>query len=113
MSVAHQAQEQFGDMVSLDEPLAPHTTYRLGGPAAMFARPRSVGDLCALGRFASEHRVPVLVLGRGSNLLVADAGFDGLVVSLEQMADADRIVVTPDHGDGTDVGAPEIGRAHV
>ena len=64
-------------------PLAPHTTYRVGGPARLFVpvRNRTALDLVASCTAGSE--APVLVLGRGSNLLVADAGFNGLAVALE------------------------------
>jgi len=58
--------------------LAPLTTYKLGGRARWFAEPTSAEDLLAL----TPVEVPVLVLGRGSNVLIADAGFDGLVIRL-------------------------------
>jgi UDP-N-acetylmuramate dehydrogenase len=58
------------------------TTYRVGGPVAVVARVEGRNDLRALAGVVAEHRPPVLVVGRGSNLLVADAGFDGLVVQL-------------------------------
>ncbi len=76
-----------GEMAERDVALAPLTTYRVGGPAALLARPRSIDDLLLAGRVARERGLPVLVIGRGSNLLVADAGFDGIVVSLTEMAD--------------------------
>lgn len=58
--------------------LAPLTTYKLGGRARWFAEPASPEELLALTPVV----VPVLVLGRGSNVLVADDGFDGLVIRL-------------------------------
>lgn len=63
-------------------PLAPHTTYRVGGPALLFVpvRNRAALDLVASCTAGSE--APMLVLGRGSNLLVADAGFNGLALAL-------------------------------
>ena len=80
-----------------DEPLAPHTTYKLGGPAAVFATPHSLDELHAVAHAVRETGLPVLVIGRGSNLLVADAGFDGLVVSLAGLSlAADRIDVDGD-----------------
>ena len=69
-------------LVRRDVPLGPMTTYKAGGPAAYFAEVDDVGDLEKLiwsGLTASH---PVLVLGRGSNLVVADAGFHGLAVKL-------------------------------
>jgi UDP-N-acetylmuramate dehydrogenase len=85
---------QLGDIVTCDEVLAPFTTYRLGGPAAVVVRPRTVDDLVAVGRAAEGD--DVLVVGRGSNLLIADQGFDGIVVLLEQLAGADRIDIVDD-----------------
>lgn len=70
-----------------DEPLAPHTTYKLGGPAAVFATPRSVAELQQVAAAMRASGLPVLVVGRGSNLLVADAGFAGIAVSLTELAD--------------------------
>jgi len=75
-----------------DEPLAPHTTYRLGGPAAVFASPRTVDELREVGRVAAATSLPLLVIGRGSNLLVADDGFPGIAVSLASLhGRADRV----------------------
>jgi UDP-N-acetylmuramate dehydrogenase len=70
-----------------NEPLAPHTTYRLGGPAALFARPRSLDELLAIAAVAGDEALPVLVIGRGSNMLVADRGFAGIAVSLDAWRD--------------------------
>ncbi len=76
------AYERLSAFATADEPLAPHTTYKLGGPAAVFATPRNAGRTGAGGGAAAETGLPVLVVGRGSNLLVADEGFAGVVVSL-------------------------------
>lgn len=62
------------------ERLADHTTFRLGGPATRFEVARDEGTLVRLVTEADERGEPVLVLGGGSNLLVGDEGFDGLVV---------------------------------
>jgi UDP-N-acetylmuramate dehydrogenase len=69
------------------EPLAPRTTYRLGGAAALFSRPRSLDELLLVAVAARDESLPLLVIGRGSNMLVADAGFDGIAVSLEAWRD--------------------------
>lgn len=63
-----------------DVPLAPYTTLGLGGPAKHFARIQSVGALQRLLRWAGEQGVPGAILGGGSNLIVPDAGYEGLVV---------------------------------
>lgn len=70
-----------------DYPLAAHTTYRVGGPARLFVTADSRYELETLasivaGSSGEGRPPPVLVVGRGSNLLVADRGFDGLAVAL-------------------------------
>jgi UDP-N-acetylmuramate--L-alanine ligase/UDP-N-acetylenolpyruvoylglucosamine reductase len=64
------------------EALAPKTTMRVGGPARVYAEPASVADLQHLLRTAHRQGLPVLLLGRGSNLVIPDEGVDGLVISL-------------------------------
>lgn len=62
--------------------LAPYTTMRTGGPAALFAEPRSAQQLAHVHQWAQEKGLSLLILGNGSNLLIADSGFDGLVIHL-------------------------------
>ena len=62
------------------ERLADHTTLRIGGPARSWLEPDTEADLIDVVRTADETGQPVLVLGGGSNVVVADAGFDGTVV---------------------------------
>jgi UDP-N-acetylmuramate dehydrogenase len=69
--------------VEVDAPLAGLTTYRVGGPAAVLVRARREGDLAVVAGALTRTHPPLLVVGRGSNLLVADAGFPGLVLVLE------------------------------
>jgi UDP-N-acetylmuramate dehydrogenase len=59
------------------------STYRVGGPVAVLVRARHTDDLVAVAEAARRHRPRLLVIGRGSNLLMSDAGFSGLVVVLE------------------------------
>jgi UDP-N-acetylenolpyruvoylglucosamine reductase len=68
--------------VRRDEPLAKRTTLRVGGPADVFVEPASEEDLASLLKFCGEQNVKFFVLGRGSNLLVRDGGFRGVVISL-------------------------------
>lgn len=73
--------------VSIDRPLAPFTTYRLGGPAAILFEPASGTDLLNVTRAAREAdllpaEVPLLVVGRGSNVVISDRGFEGLVIKM-------------------------------
>ena len=63
-----------------DYPLARLTTIRTGGRAAWFARPQSISALEGMLRWADESQADVGVVGSGSNLLVADSGFAGLVL---------------------------------
>ena len=69
--------------VTAGEPLAPRTTWKIGGPAKWFARVRTEGALAKTLAAASESSVPVALLGMGSNILVADEGFPGVVVRLD------------------------------
>lgn len=62
--------------------LAPHTTFRIGGPADFFCTARSVEELVSAVTLAQREGLPIFVLGGGSNVLVADEGFRGLVVTL-------------------------------
>jgi UDP-N-acetylmuramate dehydrogenase len=71
-----------GDRVRRDFPLAPMTSFRLGGPAALYLEAASLEDVSAVGRAMSESRLPLLVIGKGSNLLVGDQGFPGIVLRL-------------------------------
>ncbi len=64
------------------EPLANHTTFRIGGPADLFAEITKVDELATLIRLCKEENVPWFVIGRGSNLLVSDAGYRGLMLHL-------------------------------
>jgi UDP-N-acetylmuramate dehydrogenase len=80
------AAEALGERAAHDVPLAPLTTYRVGGPAALFVAARTVEDLEAVGRAVADTGVTVLVIGRGSNLLVADEGVAGIVVSVAELA---------------------------
>lgn len=71
-------------VVRSDEPLAKRTTLRVGGPADIYVEPVGEQDLAAVLRFAAEHALHWFVLGRGSNLLVKDHGYRGVVISLGQ-----------------------------
>jgi UDP-N-acetylmuramate dehydrogenase len=76
-----------GDRLRRDVSLAPMTTYRVGGAAAMFVDVRSLDDLAAVAEVRARTGVPVLVVGRGSNMLVADHGFAGIALSIAGFAD--------------------------
>jgi len=71
-----------GDRAVPDVAIGALTTYRVGGRAALFARLEGEDDLRAVARAVAETGIPVLVVGKGSNLLVTDRGFPGLAVVL-------------------------------
>ena len=76
-----------GARVRRDVDLAPYTTYKVGGPASLFVTARNIDDLHAVSSALREQRVPLLVIGRGSNLLVSDDGFEGLALVLGEFAE--------------------------
>ena len=80
------AADILGPRARRDEPLAPLTTYRVGGRAALFVRATEPADLLAVATAHRETGLPVLVVGRGSNLLVADEGFTGIAVTVADLA---------------------------
>ena len=67
-------------LIEENKPLAPFTTFGIGGPARWFAETASEDDIAEAAAWAEERGVPLFVLGGGSNLLVSGAGFDGLVL---------------------------------
>jgi UDP-N-acetylmuramate dehydrogenase len=81
--------------------LAPYTTFRIGGPARYFAEAASESDILEGVEFARSRRLPLFVLGGGSNLLVSDRGFPGLVLRIafkgvEQQGSAFRVAAGED-----------------
>jgi UDP-N-acetylmuramate dehydrogenase len=92
-----------GPLAERDVPLGPLTTYRVGGPADVFVRARRVDDLVSVAEAAERSRLDVLLIGRGSNMLIADSGFRGIAVSLVDLDDVldiddDTAVVTASAG---------------
>ena len=95
--------------VERDAPLAGLTTYRVGGAADVLVRVRREGDLAVVAAALRRHHLPLLVLGRGSNLLVSDAGFPGIALLLEGEFEE----ITPGEGTvraGGAVGLPVLAR---
>jgi len=81
-ALAAELESRLPGRVARDEPVAALSTYRLGGPVAVVVRVADDAELAALAHVVAEHDAPLLVIGRGSNLLVADAGFAGVGVVL-------------------------------
>ncbi len=99
-------------VVTLDVPLGPHTTYKSGGPARYYVVCDDLATLVGLSATGVPASMPVLVLGRGSNLVVADRGFPGLVIRLGSgfaAIDIDGPVATA----GSAVSLPLLARASV
>jgi UDP-N-acetylmuramate dehydrogenase len=88
-------QRRIGVKTSRDEPLARFTTMRVGGPADLFASVHNIHELRAIVRFARSRGIPLTLLGRGSDVVIADAGIRGLVVQNRaegSQLDGDRYV---------------------
>ena len=62
-------------------PLKKHTTFKIGGPAEYFFTAKNKSDLLKAVKRAKEHRLPFFILGKGSNLLVSDKGYRGLMIN--------------------------------
>jgi UDP-N-acetylmuramate dehydrogenase len=80
--VVARAAALLGGLARRDVPLGPLTTYRVGGPAALFVEASSVDDLWRVADAVAATGLATLVMGKGSNLLVAEAGFPGVAVTL-------------------------------
>jgi UDP-N-acetylmuramate dehydrogenase len=80
------ALDEFADAVKRNEPLAPYTYLKLGGPAEMLVQPRSRDELAAVVRRCFQERIPLRVLGGGCNVLVPDEGVRGAVLRLSAPA---------------------------
>jgi UDP-N-acetylmuramate dehydrogenase len=91
---------RFGDAVRFDEPLAPRTSMRVGGPAAALVNIDDPNSLVALLDFCRSQRVVWTILGLGSNLLVRDEGFDGVVIRLGGSFTAISVTGTMLHAGG-------------
>ncbi|HEY3208328.1 MAG TPA: UDP-N-acetylmuramate dehydrogenase [Actinomycetota bacterium] len=71
-----------GKRLRVGFPLAPLTTFRIGGPAALYVEAEDDGDLDVAAEAVSATGIPWIVIGKGSNILVSDRGFPGLVIRL-------------------------------
>lgn len=65
-----------------DEPMSAHTTFRIGGPADYFAMPSSAEEIRRIVSLCIEQEVPYYIIGNGSNLLVGDKGFRGVIIQI-------------------------------
>ncbi len=83
-----------------NEPLKRHCYYRIGGPAKLLLTPRSIEDLAKIAQIKAHLQCPIVFLGKGSNILFSDEGFEGLVVKTSKIDEIFKI-----HGDVLEVGA--------
>ena len=84
-------------LIEENKPLASFTTFDLGGPARWFVQAASEAEIAEAAAWAGERGVPLFVLGGGSNLLISDAGFNGLVLhvgllGIETFAAPDQMI---------------------
>lgn len=80
-AASEQIKKDFRECITENEPMCRHTTFRIGGPAELFASP-DMETLKKLLPEAREKGIPVTVIGNGSNLLVSDQGIQGLVIEI-------------------------------
>jgi UDP-N-acetylmuramate dehydrogenase len=99
--------------VYADYPLAPLTTWKIGGPAQFLAVPQDLEDVLALQQLAANRGYPLFFLGRGSNVLIADAGLPGITLHLvKSFQKLERQVDTVRVGAGVGTASPgqDLGR---
>ena len=77
--------QQLGDeRVRFEEPMCDHTTFRIGGPAEVFVMPDSYEQIAWVIRQCRQEAIPYFILGNGSNLLVSDHGYRGVIIQLDR-----------------------------
>lgn len=79
------------DRVKINEPMAKHTTFKIGGPADLFYEAKTESEIIKAVLLSRKYEVPYFILGGGSNLLVSDRGFRGLIIKINN----DNLKVTP------------------
>ena len=70
------------EQIKLEEPMKNHTTFRIGGPAEIFVTPGSIGEVRDIIAVCRKQAVPYYVMGNGSNLLVSDRGYEGVIIQI-------------------------------
>jgi len=93
LTLRSRLQEAMGEgAIRIAEPLSKHTTMRVGGPARFWAEPETEEGFAELVRICHDEGIPVMVMGRGSNLIVRDGGFPGVVIHLARGRFAQSVV---------------------
>ena len=70
------------EQVKTEEPMKNHTTFRVGGPARYFVMPRTAEEVAKITELCIQENVPYYIVGNGSNLLVSDKGYDGVIIQI-------------------------------
>ena len=70
------------ERIKIEEPMSSHTTFRVGGPAELFVMPGTFDEVRGTVEFCRKNRVPYYIVGNGSNLLVSDEGYQGVIIQL-------------------------------
>jgi UDP-N-acetylmuramate dehydrogenase len=83
--------------ILIDEPMKNHTSFKVGGPADALVTPESYEEVVNVIKLCNENKVPYYILGKGSNLIVRDGGFRGIIIKLTKLdeitVEAERITV--------------------
>lgn len=82
MNITEQLTEIFGSRFNENEPMAKHTNFRIGGPAKWFVEVRTIEEIKHAIKIAQDEGVKYFIFGGGSNMLVNDEGFDGIVIKI-------------------------------
>lgn len=93
----------YGDTLCINEPMSRHTTFRIGGAAGYLVMPRTRDELAQTIQVCRQEQVPFYIIGNGSNLLVSDAGYEGVIIQIYQTLnsieiDGDLAVITAGAG---------------
>ena len=84
LDMKHKINNLIDSKILIDESLKRHTTFGVGGIAAIFVYPENKKDLVKLLKYTSKNNIKIFFMGSGSNLLVSDNGFDGVIISLKK-----------------------------
>ncbi len=103
----------FAERVRFNEPLAPIVAYRVGGPADILVFPNNESDLNEIKKLSEDEKLPITIIGTGTNLLVRDGGIRGITVSLlHAFKEIEYVGKTPQNSHlvrtGGGVGKPEL-----